>query len=276
MAKRPVRRQTAAAQRAQAQSRAGIFKFAIGALVVGAVTATWLSVSNSQRDLNPETLCPAEPASITVLLVDLTDPLNVPQGQDFNNQLAHLRNSIPRYGKLVVAKVDATSTKLISPVIVRCNPGTAASVNEGTGNPAEVQRQHDEKFVAPLDEAFRVIAQASGADQSPIFESVQSIALTELLAPGAKDAKRKIVLVSDLLQNTRDITFYSDLPTPEEFTSSPAFRKVRTDLQGVEVELWMLERGDAAQTQPRALVDLWDHAISKQGGSVVRAYNVSG
>lgn len=276
MAKRPIRRASQAAERDRARNLAGALKFGLGALVVVGVVATYLVVSRSQRDLDATTLCPAQPESITVLLVDLTDPLNVPQRQDFRNQLANLRNSIPRYGKLVVAKVDATNAELISPVVVRCNPGTASDVSESTGNPAAVQRLHDEKFIAALDDAFRVIAEASPADQSPIFESVQSVALTELLVPGAKESKRKIVLVSDLLQNTSDINFYARLPDPNEFASSNAFRRVRTDLSGVDVELWMLERGDAGRTQPRALIELWDHAIAKQGGTVSRAYNVSG
>lgn len=236
----------------------------------------WFQVSASNRDLNATTLCPAEPESITVLIVDVTDPMNMPQRQDFQNQLASLRNSIPRYGQLIVAKVDATGDKLISPVIVRCNPGTAADVNDRTGNPRAVQRRHDEEFVAPLDAAFASISEASGADQSPILESVQSVALTELLTPAAADKPRKIVLVSDLLQNTNDISFYGALPDPTSFTASPAFRRVRTDLRNVKVELWMLERGDAATTQPRALVDLWDHIIAKQGGTVSRVYSVSG
>jgi hypothetical protein len=42
------------------------------------------------------------------------------------------------------------------------------------------------------------------------------------------------------------------------------------------VEIWMLERSDANQTQPRALIDLWDAAIAAQGAIVARAYNVSG
>lgn len=276
MAKRPSRKPSRADARRQAETRNGLMKIAGGFAVVALVAVIWFQVSSSRRDLNPDTLCPAEPESITVLIVDVTDPMNMPQRQDFQNQLAALRNSIPRYGQLIVAKVDATGDKLISPVIVKCNPGTAADENESTGDPKAVQRKHDTEFVAPLDAAFSSISQASGADQSPILESVQSVALTELLTPTAADKPRKIVLVSDLLQNTSDISFYGDLPDAGSFTTSAPFRRVRTDLRNVDVELWMLERGDAATTQPRALVDLWDQIIAKQGGTVSRAYNVSG
>lgn len=275
MARRP-RRQSRAAARSQAESRGGIIKIAVVVCLVAAGAFTFMKVSASQRALDDQTLCPAQPTSITVLLVDVTDPMNVPQRQDFRNQLAALRNEIPRYGQLIVAQVDATSEELITPVIVKCNPGTGADVSETTGNPQAVQKLYDEEYVAPLDAAFARLSQASGASESPILESVQSIALTELLAPDAKSKTRKIVLVSDLLQNTNDVSFYRQLPSPGAFTTSPAFRRTRTDLRNVEVELWMLERGDAATTQPRALIDLWDSIITEQGGTVSRAYNVSG
>lgn len=269
------KRQSAAAQRAAKESRAGLLKIAGVAAAVLAVGVLYVGVARGNRALD-ENLCPTTPSSITVLLVDVTDPLTVAQRQDFQNQLVRLRNSIPRYGKLIVAKVDSTATNLLEPVIVRCNPGTASDVNEWTGDPGGVQERHREGFEEPLDRVFAGLSRASGSDRSPIFESVQSVALTELLTPDAVEHPRRLVIVSDLLQNTDSLTFYSGLPDAETFLESPAFRRVRSDLREVEVEIWMLERSDAPRTQPRALIDLWDTAIAEQGGTVVRVYNVSG
>ncbi|MBB3909760.1 hypothetical protein [Sphingomonas desiccabilis] len=242
-------------------------------LVVGAI---YFTVASSRRSLDAETLCPTTADSVTVLLVDVTDPMNTAQRQDFANQLTKLKNSIPRYGKLIVAKVDATGDKLLAPVITRCNPGTAEDVSSATGDPAAVQKQWEEGFDAPLTQAFERLSAASGAEQSPILESIQSVALTELQRPGLEKTPRRLIVASDLLQNTGDVSFYRNLPEPRAFTESPGFRRLRTDLRGVEVELWMLERSDAASTQPRALADLWERIIDADGGEVRRIYNVSG
>ena len=264
------------AQRAKTEARKGYFKLAGAAVVIAAGGATYLAVSRSNIPLDEVTLCPAQPSDIVTLVVDMTDPLNVAQRQDFKNQLTALRNSIPRYGQLAVFKVDAVGENLIQPVIVRCNPGTAADVSEATGNPKATQKLHDQQFVEPLDRAFTEIMQATAAGQSPIFESVQSVALTELNSPNAKTAKRKIILVSDLLQNTSDISFYRSIPERQSFIESNAFRRVRTDLNQIEMELWVLERGDAADTQPNSLIHLWNYAVQEQGGSVLRSYRISG
>jgi hypothetical protein len=269
-------RRSAADIRAAQETRKGWLKIGLVAAAVGAIGVSYVAIARGHQALDDTTLCPASPSSITVLLVDVTDPMTTAQRQDFQNQLTRLRNSIPRYGKLIVTKVDSASSRLLEPVIIRCNPGTAEDESDWNGNPRAVQKKHDEGFVAPLETAFSGLTQASGSDRSPIFESVQSVALTELLNPDAAKLPRRLILVSDLLQNTDGLSFYAGLPEADAFVASPAFRRVRTDLSDVDVEIWMLERSDAPRTQPRALVDLWDRAIAEQGGEVSRAYNVSG
>lgn len=273
---RPVRRRSVRTARTTRENTVAGFRIVVVLLAMALIGYAYYRASASHRSLDPVTLCPTDPTSVTILLVDVTDPMNVAQRQDFMNQLARLKNSIPRYGKLIVTKVDGTSDSLLSPVIARCNPGTAADENEATGDPKAVQRKWDEGFDKPLQAAFERIAGASGADRSPILESIQSVALTEFQKPTVEGKPRRLIVASDLLQNTSEISFYKALPDPVAFTSSPAFRKARTDLRGIEVELWMLERSDAAATQPRALADLWDRLITAQGGFVKRIYNVSG
>ena len=275
MRKSRATRQSAAAQRAAKESRVGLVQILGAVATIAVVGALYYSVARGNRALD-ENLCPATPSSITVLLVDVTDPLSVAQRQDFQNQLIRLRNSIPRYGKLIVVKVDSAASQLLAPVIERCNPGTAEDVNEWTGDPNGLQKMHREGFEEPVGRAFEGLSRASGAERSPIFESVQSVSLTELLPPDVVELPRRLVIVSDLLQNTDAVSFYSGLPDPAALLSSANFRRVRSDLRDVEVEIWMLERSDAPRTQPRALIDLWDAAIAEQGGTVDRVYNVSG
>jgi hypothetical protein len=276
MAKPRRPRRSASTARAAQENSKGWLKIAGVVGLVAAVGAAYVVIARGTKSLDDVTLCPSQPTSITVLLVDVTDPMTTAQRQDFQNQLKRLRKSIPRYGKLVVTKVDSSSDQLLRPVIVRCNPGTASDVSDWNGNPQGVQKSHDDDFVAPLDLAFASLSNASAADRSPIFESMQSVTLTELSDPDLADIPKKVVLVSDLLQNTDAISFYAGLPAPNDLISSSSFRRVRTDLSNMDVEIWMLERLDANKTQPRALIDLWDAAIAAQGGTVERAYNVSG
>ena len=77
MAKRPQRRSSSAATRAQKETTKGAIQIALALCAVAVGAFIFMKVSASQRDLDPETLCPSDPESITVLLVDVTRLLSV-------------------------------------------------------------------------------------------------------------------------------------------------------------------------------------------------------
>lgn len=272
-----VRRTTTAAQRRKKAELVAVIRnvtIVVGALALAGLL--YFTAKKSQRDLDPVTLCPLDPESVTLLLVDVTDPMNLPQRQDFFNELDKLVQEIPRYGKLAIVKVDPISDRLLEPVITRCNPGTAKDVSEVSGNPAKLEAMYREQFVDPLREAFEGLAVASSAPRSPILESIQSVNLTELKRSGVPEGKRRLIVASDLLQNTGDISFYKRLPEAEDLINSEAFDRTRTDLRGTDVELWMLRRNDGGRTQTRKLAETWEAIIHAQGGRLVRIYTVSG
>lgn len=246
------------------------------AVALAGISVLYYKAVLSHRALDKVTLCPAAPDSVTAVLVDVTDPMNLPQKQDFLNQLDVLINQVPRYGKLVVVKVDPISDRLLTPVIVRCNPGSANDVSDISGNPAKLEAMRREGFLKPVQAAFTELTRASDAPRSPILESMQSINLTELQRGVSKGAQRRLIVASDLLQHTADVSFYKRMPEPEEFISSLEFSRLRTDLRGTDVELWMLQRKDSKSTQPRKLPDLWERIIDAEGGRLVRVYTVSG
>lgn len=270
------RYKSAAQSRKDKENRSAIIQLSLVAIVLIGLVVVYFQTVGGRRTLDPETLCPASPDAVTVLLVDVTDPMNIAQRQDFINQLERLRSMIPANGKLAIYKVDAMSEQLLSPVIERCNPGTAEEVSEWTGNPQAAAKRWEEGFKQPLDQAFSEIVSASGADRSPILESIQSIALTELKSQGVDGKPRRLIVASDLLQNTDRLSFYGQLPTAEAVVDSDVFRTLRTDLRDIDVELWMLQRPDSQQSQPRALPDLWEVLIREMGGDPERTYRVNG
>jgi hypothetical protein len=253
---------------------------AIITIIVIALVASaggfWFLKERNSRFAVDDHLCPAQPASVTAVLVDVTDPMSLPQRQDLRNKLEELKDEIPRYGKIAIFKVDASSDELLSPVLTLCNPGDGSSVTELSGDPTGMQRRWDEAYEKPLDGAFQQLMTASGSETSPILQSIQSVTLTELKDPTVRARPRKLIVISDLLQNTKGLSFYGRVPTADEVARSAEFATSRTDLHGVEVELWMLQRPDFSSTQPRALADLWNELIGMQGGDVSSVYRVSG
>jgi hypothetical protein len=246
-------------------------------IVLGAVGLVWSDQRKANPKLDAATLCPESgPASVTVVLVDVTDELSRPQAQDFQNQFERLRAETPRHGLLEVFLVRELDQGLLAPVVSLCNPGRGADVNEFLGNPQRVEARWRQGFEAPLDEAFKLVATASSAVRSPVLEAIQSVALTALASADRVDVPRRLVVVSDLMQHTQTLSFYRGLPDPGALIENPAFQQVRTDLHDVTVELWMLHRPGLLAEQQGGLARLWERLIREQGGQVVRIYNVSG
>lgn len=270
------RRRSAARQRQSDQSVKAWRNIVIAVVLVGTIGFFYFRSVLNNRTLDEETMCPSQVDKVTAVLVDVTDPMNTPQRQDFRNQLDRLLRQIKRYEKLVIFKVDPVGNTLLIPVIVRCNPGSAADVTDVDGNPKKLDKMHREGFIKPMERAFETLMEASSADRSPVMESIQSVGLSEFQKAGLEGAGKRLIVASDLLQNTDRVSFYDGLPDPDEFVKTQDFLRVSTDLSGVDVELWMLQRDDSSQTQPRALPDFWEQFISEQGGRVTRVYRVSG
>lgn len=269
------RRKTRVAQREQRKKlRAILTVVAVVAIIFAG--GGWFLLEKSKMQSLDENLCPPQPSEFTAVIVDVTDPLTLAQRQDLRNRLDQLRQAIRVEGEIAFFKIDATNTKLLQPILTLCNPGTAADFSEVDRDLKRVQATYDDKFEAPIVQAYERIFSASGSDRSPILQSIQSVNLTELQTAKAKGKPRRIVLISDLLQNTANLTFYGRLPSAEEVLANSDFRTASTNLAGVRVDLWMLQRPDYRQTQPRALPDLWNILLQEQGALSVKAERISG
>lgn len=273
MSRRPVSRKAKKAR----DDRFGIILIALVLAVVAAGGYLWYQQRQGHVEIAKGSSCPTDgPHSVTVLLVDVTDVLSPPQRQDMRNQLAAAQANIPQYGSFELFTVAPTNEALLTPVLAVCNPGDGEDESELTSNKKAILKRYREGFAEPLEVAFETIMTASDAERSPILQSIQSVALTAFGPIERRDVPHKLIVVSDLLQFTDDINFYKGLPTAEQLLASPAFLAARTDLRGVEVELWMITRADHAKLQTKKLADLWAEIISAQGGRVVRSYNIDG
>jgi hypothetical protein len=100
--------------------------------------------------------------------------------------------------------------------------------------------------------------------------------LSELQSPAAGAKPKKLVLVSDLLENEGELNFYKHVPTFEELKRSDQYQRSRADLNGVDMEVWMLSRPGLANMQNTSLAMLWARAFTDQGARVGRVYNING
>src|SRR2546425_13130724 len=84
----------------------GVLLISGAVLALLALFGTYAYFKWQQVTIDKETLCPVDkPQSLTVILIDRTDPLTVVQREALRNRLDDIKNEIGRYGGIAVYSV---------------------------------------------------------------------------------------------------------------------------------------------------------------------------
>lgn len=257
--------------------------FPIGWAVVGGVALvavlagfSWLYMGAVAR--NPErdaaTLCPKTgPVEQVLVLVDVTDPVGSIAQSDILNQLDAVADRLPR-GGLFELRTLRTGDARTDTIFSACNPGDGSDLDHWTGNPEAARRRWTESFDGPLRTAMDEALQAESADTSPIMAGVQQIAVDRLGTQQAKSIPNRLIIVSDLLENTPAFSMYRSGPDFEAYRASSAPAEYGTDLAGAAVEVWLLRRG--TEFAGSELADFWADWVQDNNGDFDRALQMQG
>ena len=259
-------------------ARTGLFlvsamKFAL------AVTLVLVSCTRVVLD---EDLCPAgqEPSRTTVLLLDTSDPLTPKHREELERLVRELlgTSGSGKPGFVLVAGEALIVYELpqnlaeIKPVIRVCNPG---------GDPADWDWKDEltqgkalallewENFLRTVEPLFK---RKEGPAQalSPIIEALGVIVPRHATSRRSSDAGAKpvhLILYSDLLQHSEHLSHYGRYPSPQEVKQK--LRHLQTDLSGVEVSLYRLERSGDARWQTTDHYYWWTKLIQEFGGKII-------
>ena len=165
------------------------------ALIIGVVTVVvggsflYFYVAAGQLELDQETFCPVDgPQTVTVVLVDRTDPYTPVQQAGIQNALELIRTSVPKYGALGLYAVGPTDQGVLELFARICNPGRGDEINPLIGNPRRVEQRWREGFKAPLDALFARLLQPGEAATSPILE-VNPVGCADLVRASTRPAQ---------------------------------------------------------------------------------------
>jgi hypothetical protein len=219
--------------------------------------------------------CPSSgPAGHLVLLVDKTDPFTRTQRLAFAELLREIATARVARGELVSVFVLGESVDAaVEPVFERCNPGSAQDASKWNANPERLRRQYEQNFLEPLAAVAQHIQVAKPAAVSPIMEMLQLVAINGFRR-NAVHGPRRLIVVSDMLQNTNEYSHYRGEASFERLRERPYFQRVRVDLSGVAVELRYLMHAPALQNRGHAR--FWEAYIREMGASLTAVRLVEG
>jgi hypothetical protein len=242
----------------------------LGIVVLLAVVAAagWFVTRQIRADaIDEATLCPATGATGELaILLDITDPLGA-------TQLLTLRSELER---MVVDSLRGTLVSLgrvsdqpgeLGAAYALCRPLTGAEGGEWIRNPTQLDRRFQDRFLKPFQAELSGMLDASEAKQSPIMEGLQAL-LAGTAAKGVKvEGPHRIVIASDLLQNSDAMSFYRG-DDWASFKKSPDFARLAKNLAGAEITIFRVPRQDA-KVDAAAVDDFWVRYLDTQGADKV-------
>lgn len=229
------------------------------------------------RESGPDqvTLCPANgPKGHYVLLVDKTDPLSFTQKQAFSVLLNDLiRKRLPEGYLLSVFVLGENFKETAEPLVELCNPGSGKNRSAMTSNVEWARRDYEQKFITPLMQQADSLQGSKPAQASPIFEMLQLVSINGFRRQDVK-GERRLFLISDMLHNNGSFSMYRAAPVYSLFADTDYGRKMRADLQSVEVELYYLI--NTPQLQTRRNQKFWEEYFDKSGARLVEVFPLGG
>ncbi len=258
--------------RKRRQDIRGALLISVVVLIVLGMSGLYVMWAISRPSIDPKTFCSTEgPNAVTVVLIDRTDALNAVQRQSLSNHLDTIVAELPRGGGIQLFTVRPFGELLKPASALMCSPGRGTSASRWLENPRLVERRWQERFQTPLQRAINDALTTQDAERSPLFEAIQSIAVTAL---SNTQQARHLVIVSDMLQNTDDLSQYNAIATFDTFRLTPYYRRIRADLAGVDVQVFYIRR--EGFHQGRAHIEFWQDYFADTGARLIRVASIDG
>ena len=232
--------------------------FAIGGVIL---------VQSFKGEEVDDRLCPkaSGPAAGLAVLLDLTDSLNPVQHKRLRGLLDDRIGDAKQGALIAVGAVRADALERDADFAL-CKPATGEKANELYQNPRMIEERYRKEFLKPFEAIVSAMMESPAADRSPIMESLQALLVS---APGFVDATwpRRVIIVSDLIQNSEVFSFYRG-DSWRRFIRSQDAERLAGRLRGVKVEICRIPR-PGSKVNKAAVDDFWVNYFNRAGASLV-------
>lgn len=278
-------------------------QIAIGAALLLIVVATVLgtiffygSARSSLVELRSDDLCPKDaskpPPAVYAILIDQTDPVApLAQQSIVNALLVKLRSylegadaggaddrhalvevwTFSNEGKNVttVGDVRVATERVLS----MCNPGTPGEWDRLYRNVDVVRRQHG-RLYSTVEDTLRRSLSFPEAKQSPVIEALYATGVQVFSKPEFVRSRKSLFVVSDLLQNTPNLTMFAGKVFKyEAWVATPQGQRALPDLRNVRVDALVLPT-NRAELQSQDFFNFWIALFKGAGAAPVELRRV--
>ncbi|MEQ8405104.1 MAG: hypothetical protein RKE49_08395 [Oceanicaulis sp.] len=247
----------------------GVFNIIIVLGVLGAISYAALVLQPEEYD--PDTLCLAgETPPHMALVIDKTDLYAPDQAVRIEDLVLQSRDRLTVGEKLSLYELDARGELINTNSFALCNPGRGDQINPLYRNPQRVEARYQALFEGPLQDALSDLVEPKESPASPIIEALARLAVEDDF--DRDTPRRTVVLVSDMLQNSRLFTVYGRnradlaraLPDPR-LVADAVTAEYGDALAGVTIEVHLIPRQGWEAQQAGVIQGYWSEVFRQLG-----------
>ena len=253
-------------------------------VVVGVAIVAMFFVLEKPAPID-EDLCPVDgtPKRQTILLLDASDPLTPKHRAELERLVSELQRPGARPdmedfriapGEPLIVYWLAADWSDLTRFMKVCNPGDDPDDwdwKKDLTRGQAIALRNWQRFEDRVKELFPKAPEAE-LSRSPILENLGVIvprhAPSKRNLPAEGTSHTHLILFSDLLQHSDRFSHYEPYPEAKDFLDTPGLRELATDLTGVDVTIFRLERGRYSRWQSRDHYYWWTELVHEFGGSV--------
>jgi len=183
--------------------------------------------------------------------------------QALNKLVERIQAGMEKNERFSVYAIEAERSVLPRPLFSLCNPGNRRQANVIVQTPEKIQKRFENEFAEPLHQILRGLSPENEADISPIMETISAISQMESF--NSSLVRRKLVLFSDMLQNSVYTHYRGDLDFRHFLESSSDL--AATKLEKVNVEVAYITRKRARALQGNAHLTFWRRFFEHTGAN---------
>lgn len=221
--------------------------------------AGWLKWTTYQYEYGIDLCLKNRPlAGHTILIIDATDVFDSDKVSYLERLIEKTKRELKPFAKFSIYSIDRKQGGFPRQAFSLCNPGTAETTNILMQAPNHVQRKFEEQFERPLEKVTTSLKGTQDSANSPLLETIQTI--SELRDFSADIPERRIILFSDMLQNSKLLSQYA---AGWQNKGAQIVGTLPADLRGVEATVhYVIRRPDLQNAEHR---EFWREFFVRRG-----------
>lgn len=250
--------------------------FGVAIVSIGTFFYLFSAAKSDQMSIDEHNCKAKNIPEIIAVVIDYTDSINAIQKASLEKYLQDIAYTMSKNGKLKFYSVQDMNNGTLDAELEVCNPGNEDGVSEWTGNKKLARKKYEEQFTSQIEKQLNMLLTAKTANSSPIMRSLQSVYVTNMKGHDVEHSKKKLILVSDLLEHTDAFSMYNGVPDFNAFEKTAYWSQVKADMNNTDVELLFLNRASAYKLQTPDLKLFWQYYFLNQGANSVKFLPIEG